>query len=39
MDWWETHTIGENQITFVPAYHWSARTLTDRNKSLWGAGR
>jgi L-ascorbate metabolism protein UlaG (beta-lactamase superfamily) len=36
MDWWETHTIGENQITFVPAYHWSARTLTDRNKSLWG---
>lgn len=36
MDWWETHTIGENQVTFVPAYHWSARTLTDRNKSLWG---
>lgn len=36
MDWWETHSIGDNQITFVPAYHWSARTLTDRNKSLWG---
>lgn len=36
MDWWQTHTIGKNEITFVPAYHWSARTLTDRNKSLWG---
>lgn len=36
MDWWQTHTMGENEITFVPAYHWSARTLTDRNKSLWG---
>lgn len=36
LDWWETHTIAGNQITFVPAYHWSARTLTDRNKSLWG---
>lgn len=36
MDWWDTHTMGENQISFVPAYHWSARTLSDRNQSLWG---
>lgn len=36
LDWWDTYTIGNNEITFVPAYHWSARTLTDRNKSLWG---
>ena len=36
MDWWETHRIGSNEVTFVPAYHWSARTLADRNKSLWG---
>jgi len=32
LDWWESH---EN-IQLVPAQHWSARGLNDRNESLWG---
>ncbi|HEX4879727.1 MAG TPA: MBL fold metallo-hydrolase [Limnobacter sp.] len=36
LDWWDTVTYKGSKITFVPAYHWSARGLTDRNKTLWG---
>jgi N-acyl-phosphatidylethanolamine-hydrolysing phospholipase D len=36
MDWWETHETRGQALTFVPAYHWSARSLTDRNTTLWG---
>lgn len=36
LDWWEEHTVKNTKLTLVPAYHWSARTLTDRNETLWG---
>lgn len=35
--WWEHITVAERvKITFVPAQHWTRRTLTDMNRSHWG---
>ena len=36
MDWWDKKSIRGAEFIFVPAYHWSARTLLDRNTTLWG---
>lgn len=36
LDWWEYRDIAGVRFDFVPAHHWSRRTLTDQNKSLWG---
>ena len=43
LDWWQTCRAacrepgtGEWIITFVPAQHWSARSATKRNTTLWG---
>ena len=36
MDWYEEININDLKITFLPAVHWSKRTLTDTNKTLWG---
>jgi L-ascorbate metabolism protein UlaG (beta-lactamase superfamily) len=41
LDWWQTYELtGLNselaKITLVPAQHWSARGLFDRNEALWG---
>ena len=37
MDWYEEIEINKNlKITFLPAIHWSKRSLTDTNKTLWG---
>jgi L-ascorbate metabolism protein UlaG (beta-lactamase superfamily) len=36
LDWWESVRLGEVTFEFVPAHHWSRRTLTDGCKSLWG---
>ncbi len=37
MDWYDEIVINENlKITFLPAVHWSKRSLTDTNKTLWG---
>jgi N-acyl-phosphatidylethanolamine-hydrolysing phospholipase D len=37
MDWYDEITINEDlKITFLPAVHWSKRSLTDTNKTLWG---
>ncbi|WP_426284930.1 MBL fold metallo-hydrolase [Luteibacter sp. E-22] len=36
LDWWESTDVRGAIFTFVPARHWSARTLWDRNRSLWG---
>ena len=37
MDWYDEIKINDHlKITFLPAVHWSKRTLTDTNKTLWG---
>ena len=37
MDWYDEIKVNEKlKITFLPAVHWSKRSLTDTNKSLWG---
>ena len=37
MDWYDEIKINKNlKITFLPAVHWSKRSLTDTNKTLWG---
>lgn len=35
-DWWQSTRIDGVVASFVPAHHWSARTLFDRNRTLWG---
>jgi L-ascorbate metabolism protein UlaG (beta-lactamase superfamily) len=37
LDWWGEFQINDTlKLTFVPAQHFSARGLFDRQKSLWG---
>lgn len=36
LDWWQSVTIGELTVTFVPSQHWSQRGPLDRNDTLWG---
>ncbi|MEU3183474.1 MBL fold metallo-hydrolase [Streptomyces sp. NPDC006923] len=41
LDWWEAAELpgadgGTVRFDFVPAHHWSKRTLTDTCHSLWG---
>ena len=36
LDWWQSRTFKGLEIHFVPVQHWSKRTLTDENRSLWG---
>ncbi|MCW2876273.1 MAG: Zn-dependent hydrolase of the beta-lactamase fold-like protein [Sphaerisporangium sp.] len=36
LDWWESARIGEVSFDFVPAHHWSRRSLFDTCRSLWG---
>lgn len=35
-DWGQHIRIAGLDVWFVPATHWSARGITDRNRSLWG---
>ncbi len=35
-DWWENHKINGIKFIFTPVQHWSKRTFSDLNKSLWG---
>jgi N-acyl-phosphatidylethanolamine-hydrolysing phospholipase D len=35
LDWWEERTFGRVTVHCVPAQHWSARWLGDRNETLW----
>ena len=36
LDWWESVRIADVEFAFVPAHHWSRRTLTDTCRTLWG---
>ncbi len=42
LDWWEAHVhasaAGGRPVEFLltPAQHWSGRSLSDRNRTLWG---
>jgi L-ascorbate metabolism protein UlaG (beta-lactamase superfamily) len=35
LDWWQTDQTGLAKVTAVPARHFAARSLWDRNKTLW----
>ena len=35
-DWWQQQAYSGVELHFVPAQHWSARSLVDRNATLWG---
>ncbi|MBX3251137.1 MAG: MBL fold metallo-hydrolase [Myxococcales bacterium] len=39
LDWWEQHTLPGHRLRFTatPAQHFSGRTLTDRNRTLWSS--
>jgi N-acyl-phosphatidylethanolamine-hydrolysing phospholipase D len=38
MDWYDEIKINDDlKVTFLPAVHWSKRSLTDTNKTLWGS--
>ena len=37
MDWYEEIQVNNDlKVTLLPAVHWSKRSLTDTNKTLWG---
>lgn len=36
LNWWESVEFGGITIHFVPAQHWTRRSLTDMNTSHWG---
>jgi L-ascorbate metabolism protein UlaG (beta-lactamase superfamily) len=36
LDWWQSTEVAGLRVTYVPAQHFSARTLFDRSRSLWG---
>ena len=35
LDWWQDTRIGDSKITAVPVQHFSGRSATDRNQTLW----
>ncbi|MET9825681.1 MBL fold metallo-hydrolase [Streptomyces sp. NPDC006349] len=36
LDWWEASEVNGTRLDFVPAHHWSKRSLTDTCRTLWG---
>ena len=36
LDWWQATRFGALEVTATQARHFSARTLLDRNRALWG---
>ncbi|MCW5625314.1 MAG: MBL fold metallo-hydrolase [Burkholderiales bacterium] len=39
LDWWQSAELHGVRFTLTPVQHWSARTLWDRNDTLWGGWR
>lgn len=37
LDWWQETQIGELRLIATPAQHFSGRSLTDRNSTLWAS--
>lgn len=35
-NWWESFTLDDVKLTFVPAQHWTRRRIFDMNTSHWG---
>lgn len=35
-NWWDEHQFAKLNIVFVPAQHWTRRTIFDSNTSHWG---
>ena len=36
MDWWQQRNFKGLEVHFTPVQHWSARSLSDRMRTLWG---
>ena len=36
-NWWEEHKVGDVQLAFTPARHFSGRGLNNRFSTLWGS--
>lgn len=37
LDWWDSISVGELELTATPSQHFSGRSLNDRNKTLWAS--
>lgn len=37
LDWYESHSIGDNIFTLTPSRHFSGRGITNRFSTLWGS--
>ena len=37
LDWWQSTRVGALQLTATPAQHFSGRSLSDRNRTLWAS--
>jgi L-ascorbate metabolism protein UlaG (beta-lactamase superfamily) len=37
LDWWQEKWFEGVRVGFAPAKHWSARSIDDRNHTLWGS--
>ena len=36
-DWWQEYKVGETVVAFTPSQHFSGRSMSDRNRTLWGS--
>lgn len=36
LSWWDSVTLGDHRVTFLPAQHFSGRKPWDRDQTLWG---